>query len=170
MRVAHANLVCPLFTGKLTAKADVYSFGVVLLELLTGRRVVDKTWTGSEHNLIEWAKPCLGDKRKLYRIIDSKLEGKYSKKGAHELGVLVLQCIGSDAKLRPHMFEVLASLEKLQDTKVGAFPPKDVQPNLSNAITMSPMRNRCSPLHPASPGQSPLPSHSHRRSPQEALR
>ncbi|XP_042445001.1 probable serine/threonine-protein kinase PBL3 isoform X1 [Zingiber officinale] len=143
-------------TGRLTAKADVYSFGVVLLELLTGRRVIEKTRNGSEHNLVEWAKPCLGDKRKLYRIIDSKLEGKYSKKGAHELCVLVLQCIGNEAKLRPHMFEVLASLEKLQDTKVCAFSTKDVQPNLPNAITMSPMRNRCSPLHPASPRRSPL--------------
>uniref|UniRef100_A0A6N2NJN4 non-specific serine/threonine protein kinase n=1 Tax=Salix viminalis TaxID=40686 RepID=A0A6N2NJN4_SALVM len=30
-------------TGRLTAKSDVYSFGVVLLELLSGRRAVDKT-------------------------------------------------------------------------------------------------------------------------------
>ncbi|WVZ04422.1 hypothetical protein V8G54_025228 [Vigna mungo] len=34
--------------GRLTAKSDVYSFGVVLLELLSGRRVVDKTIAGME--------------------------------------------------------------------------------------------------------------------------
>ncbi|KAI5078552.1 hypothetical protein GOP47_0006223 [Adiantum capillus-veneris] len=33
-------------TGHLTARSDVYSFGVVLLEILTGRRAVDKTKPG----------------------------------------------------------------------------------------------------------------------------
>uniref|UniRef100_A0A803QNN5 Protein kinase domain-containing protein n=1 Tax=Cannabis sativa TaxID=3483 RepID=A0A803QNN5_CANSA len=50
----------------LTAKSDVYSFGVVLLELLSGRRAVDKTKVGIEQNLVDWAKPYLGDRRKLF--------------------------------------------------------------------------------------------------------
>ncbi|KAL4304456.1 hypothetical protein GQ457_10G029400 [Hibiscus cannabinus] len=58
-------------TGRLTAKSDVYSFGVVLLELLSGRRAVDKTKVGVEQNLVNWAKPYLGDKRKLFRIMDT---------------------------------------------------------------------------------------------------
>ena len=37
-----------ILTGHLTAKSDVYSFGVVLLELLTGRRSVDKRRRGRE--------------------------------------------------------------------------------------------------------------------------
>ncbi|WVZ04642.1 hypothetical protein V8G54_017988 [Vigna mungo] len=35
--------------GRLTAKSDVYSFGVVLLELLSGRRAVDKKTAESPH-------------------------------------------------------------------------------------------------------------------------
>lgn len=31
-----------IMTGHLTSKSDVYSFGVVLLELITGRRAMDK--------------------------------------------------------------------------------------------------------------------------------
>ncbi|KAH7404046.1 hypothetical protein KP509_15G008300 [Ceratopteris richardii] len=52
-------------TGHLTAKSDVYSFGVVLLEILTGRRAVDKNRPFEEQNLVEWARPFLNDKRKI---------------------------------------------------------------------------------------------------------
>jgi len=41
-------------TGHLTAKSDVYSFGVVLLEIITGRRVLDVTRPSEEQNLIRW--------------------------------------------------------------------------------------------------------------------
>ncbi|KAI5016786.1 hypothetical protein ZWY2020_014005 [Hordeum vulgare] len=42
-----------LATGHLTTKSDVYSFGVVLLEMLSGRRAVDKNRPTGEHNLDE---------------------------------------------------------------------------------------------------------------------
>lgn len=46
-------------TGQLTTKSDVYSFGVVLLEMITGRRVIDNARPTEEHNLIEWVRACL---------------------------------------------------------------------------------------------------------------
>ncbi|KAJ4824175.1 putative serine/threonine-protein kinase pbl3 [Turnera subulata] len=104
-------------TGRLTSRCDVYSFGVVLLELLTGRRALDKTKSGVEQNLVEWAKPHLADKRRLFRIMDTRLEGQYPRKGAFMLAVLALHCIG-EAKLRPQMTEVVTVLEQLLD------PPK----------------------------------------------
>lgn len=104
-------------TGRLSAKADVYSFGVVLLELLSGRRARDMNKIGIEQNLVDWARLSLGDKRKLYRIMDSRLEGQYPKKGAYAVATLAWQCISIEPKLRPKMSEVLATLEPLQDTK-----------------------------------------------------
>lgn len=43
-------------TGHVTLKSDVYSFGVVLLELITGRRVIDTTRPNEEQNLVAWVK------------------------------------------------------------------------------------------------------------------
>lgn len=46
-------------TGHLTVKSDVYSFGVVLLELITGRRVIDTIMRPShEINLVTWVSFC----------------------------------------------------------------------------------------------------------------
>ncbi len=35
-------------------KTDVYSFGVVLLQLITGRKVIDTTRPQGETNLVTW--------------------------------------------------------------------------------------------------------------------
>ncbi|XP_041011943.1 probable serine/threonine-protein kinase PBL3 [Juglans microcarpa x Juglans regia] len=144
-------------TGRLTAKSDVYSFGVVLLELLTGRRAVDKTKVGVEQNLVDWAKPYLGDKRKLFRIMDTKLEGQYPQKGAYTAATLALQCLSIDAKVRPRMAEVLATLEQLEGPKTpGRLSHSEQQRDAP--IRKSPMRQHCSPRN-LTPGASPLPSH-----------
>ncbi|KAF7112301.1 hypothetical protein RHSIM_RhsimUnG0243400 [Rhododendron simsii] len=43
-------------TGQLTTRNDVYGFGVVLLEMLSGRKAMDKSRPSGEHNLVEWAR------------------------------------------------------------------------------------------------------------------
>lgn len=145
----------PFWTGRLTAKSDVYSFGVVLLELLSGRRAVDKTKVGVEQNLVDWAKPYLGDKRKLFRIMDTKLGGQYPQKGAYVAANLALQCLSSEAKVRPRMSEVLATLEQIDSPKTAT---KHSQLELQTVHRKSPMRRHHSPLN-LTPSASPLPSH-----------
>ncbi|KAH9701266.1 putative serine/threonine-protein kinase PBL9 [Citrus sinensis] len=105
-----------LATGHLTAKSDVYSFGVVLLEMLSGRRAVDKNRPSGEHNLVEWAKPYLASKRKIFRIIDNRLEGQYTLEGAYKGATLALRCLSTEGKFRPTMAEVVTVLEQLQDS------------------------------------------------------
>ncbi|XP_019267671.1 PREDICTED: protein kinase 2B, chloroplastic-like isoform X3 [Nicotiana attenuata] len=111
-----------LTTGKLTAKCDVYSFGVVLLELLTGRRVMDKKKTRAEQNLIEWATPYLHDKKKLFRIMDTKLEGQYPRKAATIAATLALHCVNPEARGRPDMSFVLSVLEQLPSKYTSGRP------------------------------------------------
>ncbi|KAJ7953775.1 Protein kinase [Quillaja saponaria] len=143
-------------TGRLTAKSDVYSFGVVMLELLTGRRAVDNTKTGIELNLVEWAKPYLGDKRKLFRIMDTKLEGQYPQKGAYVAATLALQCLSTEAKTRPRMTQVLENLEQIESPKNAVRPSQAAQQPVP--VRKSPARQHRSPLN-LTPSASPLPSH-----------
>ncbi|KAJ4844922.1 putative serine/threonine-protein kinase pbl3 [Turnera subulata] len=144
-------------TGRLTAKSDVYSFGVVLLELLSGRRAVDKSKIGVEQNLVEWARPYLGDKRKLFRIMDTKLGGQYPQKGAYMAANLALQCLSTEPKARPRMSEVLATLEQIEAPK-GAGKQSDHATVQIPGRRSSPMRHHHSPMN-LTPLASPLPSH-----------
>lgn len=101
----------------MTTKSDVYSFGVVLLELLTGRRAVDKLQPKTEQNLVDWAKPYLTSSRKLRCIMDPRLGGQYSVKGAKGMALLALQCISLQPKDRPRMPAIIEALEGLQNLK-----------------------------------------------------
>ncbi|CAN6724388.1 unnamed protein product [Malus baccata var. baccata] len=103
-----------VMTGHLTARSDVYSFGVVLLELLTGRRSVDKTRPSREQNLVDWARPKLNDKRKLLQIIDPRLENQYSVRAAQKACSLAYYCLSQNPKARPLMSDVVETLEPLQ--------------------------------------------------------
>ncbi|KAI9117126.1 hypothetical protein K1719_011292 [Acacia pycnantha] len=121
-------------TGRLTTKCDVYSFGVVLLELLSGRCVIDKTKSRVEQNLLEWAKASfLGDRRKLFRIMDTKLEGQYSQRAAYAAAILALQCT-SEAKIRPQMSEVVATLERLLVSRSSGRSRMSVPSSTGNSL------------------------------------
>ncbi|KAL2558218.1 Protein kinase APK1B [Forsythia ovata] len=112
-------------TGHLTARSDVYSFGVVLLEMITGRRVIDKNRPHGEQNLIEWARPYLASKRRIFRVIDARIEGQYSPNGALKAATLAVKCLEIEPKYRPNMEEVVNALEQLQDT--GSIKTEVVQ-------------------------------------------
>uniref|UniRef100_A0A5B7A3W7 non-specific serine/threonine protein kinase n=1 Tax=Davidia involucrata TaxID=16924 RepID=A0A5B7A3W7_DAVIN len=106
-----------VMTGHLTLKSDVYSFGVVLLEMLSGRRSMDKSRPNGEHNLVEWARPHLGERRRFYRLIDPRLEGRFSIKGAQKAAQLAAHCLTRDPKARPLMSEVVEALKPLPNLK-----------------------------------------------------
>ena len=92
----------------------MYSFGIVLLEILSGRRVVDKNRPTRQQNLVEWAKPYLSNKRKILRVLDSRLKGQYELDDVYKVATLSLRCLSIEAKLRPNMGEVVTNLEQLQ--------------------------------------------------------
>nr|CAD1826110.1 unnamed protein product [Ananas comosus var. bracteatus] len=113
-----------ILTGHLTTKSDVYSFGVVLLELLSGRRCVDRARRDREQNLVDWARPYLKKPDKLYRIMDPTLELQYSHKGAQKAAAVAYQCLSHRTKSRPSMKEVVEALEpllELGDVPIGTF-------------------------------------------------
>lgn len=103
-----------ILPGHLTARSDVYGFGVVLLEMLLGRRAVDKSRPSREHNLVEWARPLLNNNKKVLRILDPRLEGQYTARTAMKVAGLAYQCLSQNPKGRPVMSDVVALLETVQ--------------------------------------------------------
>ncbi|MQL85675.1 hypothetical protein Taro_018208 [Colocasia esculenta] len=104
-----------VMTGHLSARSDVYSFGVVLLELLTGRKSVDRSRPTREQNLTDWALPMLTEKKKLLNIIDPRLQGDHPVKDVHKAAMLAYHCLNRNPKARPLMRDVVDSLEPLQE-------------------------------------------------------
>ncbi|KAH1151087.1 hypothetical protein GYH30_044861 [Glycine max] len=100
--------------GHLYVKSDVYGFGVVLLEILTGMRAFDPKRPTGQHNLVLWTKPLLSSKKKLKKIMDTKIEGQYSLEAAWQAAQLTLKCLKSVPEERPSMKDVVEALEAIE--------------------------------------------------------
>ncbi|KAI3473242.1 hypothetical protein Pfo_030534 [Paulownia fortunei] len=104
-------------TGQLTLKSDVYSFGVVLLEIISGRKAVDNSKAGGEHNLVVWARPLFKDKRKFSQIADPVLQGQYPARGLYQALAVAAMCVQEQPNLRPMIADVVTALTYLASQK-----------------------------------------------------
>ncbi|KAJ3688145.1 hypothetical protein LUZ61_017309 [Rhynchospora tenuis] len=105
--------------GELSVKSDVYSFGVVLLELITGRRVVDNTRPSEEQNLVGWARPMLKDQKKIEHLVDPLLKGHYPREGLKQAAAVAILCLQDAPASRPMISDVVVALMEL------AIPPEE---------------------------------------------
>ncbi|KAB2095239.1 hypothetical protein ES319_A01G023400v1 [Gossypium barbadense] len=100
-------------TGQLTVKSDVYSFGVVFLELITGRKAIDSSQPHGEQNLIAWARPLFNNRRKLSKLADPLLQGRYPMRGLYQALAVASMCIQEEAATRPLIGDVVTALSYL---------------------------------------------------------
>ncbi|XP_047320148.1 receptor-like protein kinase FERONIA isoform X2 [Impatiens glandulifera] len=125
-------------TGHLYQKSDVYGFGIVLLEILTGFRALDNRRPQGKKNLVEWARPYLDKKTKIKYVMDSRIEGQYSSKGAMKVSSIALQCLEAEPRRRPSMKEVVEALEQIAAKEAKkrilmiASEPSSSSPDLVN--------------------------------------
>ncbi|KAK9735648.1 hypothetical protein RND81_04G217400 [Saponaria officinalis] len=121
-------------SGELTLKSDMYSFGVVLLELITGRRVMDTTRPNDEQNLVTWAQPIFRDPKRFPDLADPRLNKEFPVTSLNQAVGICAMCLQEEPSVRPLVEDVVAALSFLgvpqaSTTHYSAQAGKDSSPS-----------------------------------------
>ncbi|CAK9185510.1 unnamed protein product [Ilex paraguariensis] len=108
-----------LLDGTLTDKSDVYAFGVVLLELLLGRKPVEKMAPAQCQSIVTWAMPQLIDRSKLPTIVDPVIGNTMDLKHLYQVAAVAVLCVQPEPSYRPLITDVLHSLIPLVPVELG---------------------------------------------------
>lgn len=94
--------------GSASKESDIYSFGIVLLEIVTGRKSLERTQednsdteSDDEKSLVEKVWELYGKQELITSCVDDKLGEDFDKKEAECLLVLGLWCAHPDKNSRP---------------------------------------------------------------------
>ncbi|XWS70472.1 hypothetical protein CRYUN_Cryun03dG0051200 [Craigia yunnanensis] len=108
-----------LLDGKLTDKSDVYAFGIVLLELLLGRKPVEKLSPAQCQSIVTWAMPQITDRSKLPNIVDPVIRNTMDLKHLYQVAAVAVLCVQPEPSYRPLITDVLHSLIPLVPMELG---------------------------------------------------
>ncbi|PPR96372.1 hypothetical protein GOBAR_AA24285 [Gossypium barbadense] len=108
-----------LLEGKLTDKSDVYAFGVVLLELLIGKKPLEKMSPTQHQSLVTWVMPQLTDRLKLPKLVDPVIKDTMDLKHLYQVAAVAVLCIQPEPSYRPLITDVLHSLIPLVPIELG---------------------------------------------------
>jgi serine/threonine protein kinase len=104
----------------LTPKSDVYSFGVVLLEIISGRKVIDPTLPNQEiWNLCDWVRFNLQGGN-ISKTLDPIVKASNPNLDAlWKVIKIAIQCVESKAIRRPTMTKVVEELRNAINLQEG---------------------------------------------------
>lgn len=95
--------------GKVSESCDVYSFGILLLELISGRKPIEKLGP-SKRTIVEWAAPLVFH-GKLDELVDPKLNGRFAEEELRRVVQVATMCAQNTPENRPTMLEVVELLK-----------------------------------------------------------
>lgn len=96
--------------GKVSESCDVYSFGILLLELVTGRKPIEKIPGGVKRTITEWAEPLI-TKGKYRDMVDRRLRGNFDENQVKQTINVAALCVQSEPENRPNMKQVVNLLK-----------------------------------------------------------
>jgi len=96
--------------GKVSESCDVYSFGILLLELVSGRKPIEKLPGGLKRTITEWAEPLIS-KGKFREVVDPKLRGNFDENEVKRAINVAALCVQSEPEKRPNMKQVVKLLK-----------------------------------------------------------
>ncbi|KAJ9689579.1 hypothetical protein PVL29_014984 [Vitis rotundifolia] len=99
--------------GKVSESCDVYSFGILLLEILTGKKPIEKLPGGVKRTITEWAEPLI-IKGRFKDLVDSRLRGNFDENQLRQAINVAALCVQNEAEKRPNMKEVVSLLKGYQ--------------------------------------------------------
>ncbi|GMI71248.1 cold-responsive protein kinase 1 [Hibiscus trionum] len=119
------------FSGRLTRKTDVYSFGVLLLEIISGKTVVDFDLEHGEHYLVQKAWELYRDNR-ILKLVDPIVGMNYPEEEAVRFIKVGLLCVQEKARLRPEMSLALKMLSNDVDMELDQISQPGLVADLMN--------------------------------------
>ncbi|CAK9881638.1 unnamed protein product [Sphagnum jensenii] len=131
-------------TGQANEKNDVYSYGVVLLELVTGKKAIER-----QTSLVDWCREFLHSDPELWpllmpKMVDDRINpGEYLPQQLLAVVQLAMACVDDEPERRPSMREVVKRLyiADCEDASSSEISNEDSLSNhggLSNRTSGSP--------------------------------
>ncbi|KAF3946719.1 hypothetical protein ACB098_06G177100 [Castanea mollissima] len=141
-------------SGRLTRKSDVYSFGVLLLEIVSGRSMIDFDIEIGEYYLVKKAWEMYKDD-KLPQLVDPLLNKDFCEVEAIRFLKVGLLCVQEECRLRPRMSTAIRMMSnEINIDNVHVSQPGLITDMMAVRTCQKRSLNSINSMH--SPGYSPL--------------
>lgn len=122
----------PTVTGKVSTKVDVYAFGVILMEIITGRKVLDESLGEDDGHLVMAFRRYIINKEKFLNFVDSSLVlDEKAYESIFQVSELACHCTAREPNQRPSMGYAVQVLSPLVDQWVPSSSNYDEDSNMS---------------------------------------